>query len=359
MPTGNAIQRAVKREAGKGEGGRALYHCRGCFKDISSEVRIRCAECRDLDLCVHCFSVGVEPHPHKKHHAYKVVDNLSFPLLDPEWAADEEILLLDAIAAHGLSNWAEIAEHVGPKTKEQCKAHYLQVYIDVPTAPLPDPSTLLLDSKASVTPSKAPPAGAKPPGASQGPDQSAEVFVFDKNQTTPRKAGDLAAMPGGGVQAMTPTRPGAQAQGMNTGCVPDPPSSGPLPRARGPRDRTGPVLTERTDAARRFNANRGDFDVELDGEAELPLAEMEIRHGDSEREKAAKRQMLQIYHRRLQERERRKQFILARGLLQVKEQQEREKHFSHEAKQLRAQVSELPRPDPPCAPPAAGQAPVC
>ena len=55
VPKGNAIQRAVKREAGKGEGGRALYHCRGCFKDISSEVRIRCAECHDLDLCVHCF----------------------------------------------------------------------------------------------------------------------------------------------------------------------------------------------------------------------------------------------------------------------------------------------------------------
>ena len=123
-------------------------------------------------------------------------------------------------------------------------------------------------------------------------------------------------------------------------------------------DRTEP--TERTDAARRFNANRGDFDVELDGEAELPLAEMEIRHGDSEREKAAKRQMLQIYHRRLQERERRKQFILARGLLQVKEQQEREKHFSQEAKQLRAQVSELPRPDPPCVRPwPPGRLPYC
>ena len=59
--------------------------------------------------------------------------------------------------------------------------------------------------------------------------------MFDKNQTTPRKAGDLAAMPGGGVQAMTPTRLGAQAQGMNTGCVPGPrPVGCAAPPRKGP-----------------------------------------------------------------------------------------------------------------------------
>jgi hypothetical protein len=48
-------------------------------------VRIKCAVCPDFDLCLECFSVGVEINPHKSNHAYRVVDNLSFPLYHPEW----------------------------------------------------------------------------------------------------------------------------------------------------------------------------------------------------------------------------------------------------------------------------------
>ena len=31
----------------------------------------QCAECSDFDLCVECFSVGVELHPHKASHKYR------------------------------------------------------------------------------------------------------------------------------------------------------------------------------------------------------------------------------------------------------------------------------------------------
>lgn len=64
---------------------RALYHCNYCQKDISNTPRIKCAECADFDLCLECFSVGVEIAPHRNTHDYRVVDNLSFPILDPEW----------------------------------------------------------------------------------------------------------------------------------------------------------------------------------------------------------------------------------------------------------------------------------
>ena len=48
-------------------------------------MRIKCAECPDFDLCLDCFAVGVEITPHKSGHAYRVVDNLSFPLYHPDW----------------------------------------------------------------------------------------------------------------------------------------------------------------------------------------------------------------------------------------------------------------------------------
>lgn len=46
----------------------ALYHCNYCHKDISNEVRIKCADCQDFDLCLDCFAVGVEVTPHKNTH---------------------------------------------------------------------------------------------------------------------------------------------------------------------------------------------------------------------------------------------------------------------------------------------------
>merc|ERR1719375_2392630 len=71
------------------------------MKDISETVRVKCAVCRNVDLCLECFAVGVEIWPHKRTHAYKVVENLSFPLLSPDWGADEELLLLDAVSTLG------------------------------------------------------------------------------------------------------------------------------------------------------------------------------------------------------------------------------------------------------------------
>ena len=72
---------------------RALFHCNYCNKDISNTIRVKCAVCPDFDLCLECFSVGVEVHPHKRSHAYRVVDNLSFPLFAPDWGVRLSTLL--------------------------------------------------------------------------------------------------------------------------------------------------------------------------------------------------------------------------------------------------------------------------
>lgn len=68
---------------------RALYHCNYCHKDISDNVRIKCADCPDFDLCVECFSVGVETNAHSNSHSYRVMDNLSFPIFHPSWGVSD------------------------------------------------------------------------------------------------------------------------------------------------------------------------------------------------------------------------------------------------------------------------------
>lgn len=49
------------------------YHCNYCRKDISYGVRTRCAVCNDFDLCIECFSVGVELQGHMNDHDYKII----------------------------------------------------------------------------------------------------------------------------------------------------------------------------------------------------------------------------------------------------------------------------------------------
>jgi hypothetical protein len=79
----------------------------------------------DFDLCVECFSVGVELGDHKNTHAYRVMDYLAFPLFELHWGADEEILFLEAIDMYGIGNWQAIAEHVGEKDALVCLLSFL------------------------------------------------------------------------------------------------------------------------------------------------------------------------------------------------------------------------------------------
>lgn len=107
------------------------FHCDSCNADLTDVVRIRCAVCEDFDLCVQCFSRGAEPvgFKHSNDHDYHVVEVLDFSIFSPDWAADEELALLEGCEKFGLGNWEQISEHIGTKTKEECDKHYREVYL--------------------------------------------------------------------------------------------------------------------------------------------------------------------------------------------------------------------------------------
>ena len=277
------------------ESKRALFHCNYCAKDISHVVRIKCAECSEMNLCVECFCVGVEPHPHQACHAYHVVDDLSFPLFTLDWGADEDQLLLEAIEMYGLGNWSEVAEHVGAKTKAQCHKHYFDVYVHSPTAPLPDMSKVL--GKAYERVSEEDEKDSKPKNASKkndGPDD-------DENEDDERDPPATTAL-------ASFARPGDERH------------SGNVPELTG------------------YNVKRDEFDPEYDIDAELPLAEMEFRDTDTDLDKQLKLRMLEVYNKRLAERRARKAFVVDRGLLNVKKQQALERRRTSQEKEIHASV---------------------
>ncbi len=266
-----------------GEPERALFHCNYCQKDISHVVRIKCAICAEMNLCVECFSVGVEPHPHQAHHNYHVVDDLSFPLFTLDWGADEDVLLLEAIEMYGLGNWSEVAEHVGTKSKTQCHSHYFDVYVNAPTAPLPDMNKILGKKFKRVEESEpATMAGEVKNDEGDDGDDKTKEHSFSKPGDG-RHAGNVSELTG-------------------------------------------------------YNVKRDEFDPEYDIDAELPLAEMEFRDTDTDLDKELKLTMLRVYNKRLNERVKRKQFIIDRGLLNVKKQQALERKRTPAEKEIHASV---------------------
>lgn len=86
-----------------------------------------------------CFSKGEARNAHDPAtHAFRVIEQNSFPIFDREWGADEELLLIEGAETYGLGSWADIADHIGGfRGKDEVRDHYLATYVDSPKFPLP------------------------------------------------------------------------------------------------------------------------------------------------------------------------------------------------------------------------------
>ncbi|KAK7393788.1 hypothetical protein VNO78_22352 [Psophocarpus tetragonolobus] len=297
----------------------SLYHCNYCNKDISGKIRIKCVVCQDFDLCIECFSVGAEVNPHKSNHPYRIMDNLSFPLLCPDWNADEEMLLLEGIEMYGFGNWNEVAEYVGTKSKSQCIDHYNAVYMNSLCFPLPDLSHVMGKSREELC------AMAKGHEAKKEFSPTAELtlkeeppFTDGLNYENLKKAEinnqTMSELTSACGKAYSSTIKKTSNVSQNSDGVKVEESQ--ADRSIGEKklkfsgeDR--PSMTELTG----YSFKREEFDVEYDNDAEQVLADMEFKDTDTEAEHEMKLHVLHIYSKRLDERKRRKNFILDRDLL--------------------------------------------
>ncbi|XP_052207012.1 transcriptional adapter ADA2-like isoform X5 [Diospyros lotus] len=311
---------------GTNEGKKALYHCNYCNKDISGKIRIKCVLCPDFDLCLECFSVGAEVTPHKSNHPYRVMDNLSFPLICPDWNADEEILLLEGIEMYGLGNWAEVAEHVGTKSKAQCTDHYNAIYMNSPCFPLPDMSHVMGKNREELLAMAKEQGEAKKGIASpveltpkEEPQPSARVKVEDQRKDGPtgRSSSTITSGVGAGgsngVKSASAVKRATQIKDGHDGIKMEDSHADRSIGEKKPRTSgdEAPSMTELSG----YNSKRQEFEIEYDNDAEQLLADMEFKETDAEAEHELKLRVLRIYLKRLDERKRRKDFILERNLL--------------------------------------------
>ncbi|KAI9075981.1 hypothetical protein K1719_042053 [Acacia pycnantha] len=312
---------------GINEGKVSLYHCNYCDKDISRKIRIKCAVCQDFDLCLECFSVGAEVTPHKSNHPYRVMDNLSFPLLCPDWNADEEMLLLDGIAMYGFGNWTEVAGCVGIKSKSECIDHYNAFYMNSPCFPLPDLSRVMGKSREELL------AMAKEFGdVKKELSSNAKLTLKEEPHFSAGINSEESKMEEPADQTLSGLTSGA-----NMGTIPTKAYSSSFKKASNANSINNRLKMEVETQAERsigekkpklsgedgpsvmelsgYNFKREEFEIEYDNDAEQVLADMEFKDTDTESERLLKLQVLQIYSKRLDERKRRKDFILERNLL--------------------------------------------
>lgn len=277
---------------------------------------------------------------------------------DPKsvWTVEEDLRLLDAISTCGLGNWADIAEAISGqgsnnKTPKRCMERYFDDFLGRYGHVLP-PYTIVEDEETH--------------------EEDDDVDEDDG----PRKRRRFDRVSSLGAAALTSGRRGKKMKVVRTSSLPGydkvwpNPYIPPIEKAKLGQDvdrdfstraelnfvravgsaatkeeaeeirkdwvekrlnkPKGPtVLPMRPEDLRDLPGSelggcmprRGDFDMEYENDAEQVLADMEFSANDSPQDRALKIQVIQIYNSRLDERERRKQFVVSRKLLDYRKNQ--------------------------------------
>ncbi|KAK6919225.1 hypothetical protein RJ641_015129 [Dillenia turbinata] len=252
----------VKRSQGGREGKKALYHCNYCNKDISGKIWIKC-------YALECIYVGVEITPHKHDHPYRVM----------------------GIEMYGLGIWAEVAKHVGTKSKSQSDmSHVAGKNREEPLAMAKNYD----DSKKGL-PMLGEDNSKEEPVASSKMRATLLVLAIVTTASTTKRASKVETK-----------------DSLERVKVEDFQSDRSIGEKK-PKfsEDEGPSMIELSG----YNSKRQEFEVEYDNDAEQLLADMEFKETDTEAEREVKLCILCIYSKRLDERKRRKDFILDRQLL--------------------------------------------
>jgi len=162
------------------------HQCMTCHRDLKDESYTLCTKCAGFIRCLPCTAAGCcsSKYCHLPSHPFVVVSPPPPPVLEPSWSIEEELLVLLGIELFGFGNWVEIATVVKSKSALECESHYIQGYIESPTAPRPvlrvaDPFPLFLPPTFSTAPT--------PSWPSDG-DVQTLYLVNKKESTTPAEA---------------------------------------------------------------------------------------------------------------------------------------------------------------------------
>lgn len=257
--------------------------------------------------CVNCFLLK----KNKQFKEYRVIQKSNYQLFEGEndWTALDELLLLEGIGKCGLGNWGDIATLINkhspnksPKNKQQVKQHYDSVFMQKAQAnrEIYINYNWYLQNRMNEL---------------FLPEQSRILSSLKRRKSNPPKSGTTSL----------------QKDQLN---VNDQNKNGVTQNKNQVYEQLG------------YMEKRKDFESEYDPDAELLLAEMEFNSSEEEdngEERETKYQILEIYNMRLDERIKRKKFLIERGLIDYQSTYQAEKQMPKEEREVQQMMKQFMR----------------
>ncbi|CAA9998257.1 unnamed protein product, partial [Nesidiocoris tenuis] len=100
--------------------------CPNCLDEIAG-LRVRCATCEDIEICLQCYSGGCEIGTHTNDHPYQFVDagTGEAPANRTKWTARDHLQLVNCIIGSSIDLWADIVKnHFKNRTPEEVEEEY-------------------------------------------------------------------------------------------------------------------------------------------------------------------------------------------------------------------------------------------
>lgn len=271
------------------------------------------------------------------------------------WTAEEDLRLLDGIKTFGLGNWAEIAEAIGSNNKnaKRCMERYLDDFLGRYGHILPPQIFIEVEDNTNSNNTDAVAAETMDPkfkttrkylASSKAVKQQKIRVCIDTSQLPEYESvwPNPYVPEGVGIGQEVNREMAFKSEQMAVRAMVYASTKEDVDRIQAEYTEKGLVVPPRLEDIQALDGSelagymprRGDFDVEWDNDAENTLAEMEFSPSDPPNERALKLQVLGIYNEKLDERERRKQFLKERNLLCYQKNYLKEKLLPPEDKDL-------------------------
>lgn len=237
----------------------------------------------------------------------------------------------------GVGNWKGCSEYIGTKTSKQVEDHYWETYMGVHGYCLPS-TVISEDDKSTLIPMEnyLNDLSKKDPIRSEKLKNCYETSVnegYTRGEEVIRDAivSYGKGRGGGGTSSSTSGKSGIISTGgdtntASTAIVITTEASSAASTSRREKDKQAEIKEKNAllpgGDLPGFLPLREDFDIEFDNEAEMLLADLEFNDDDHPTERELKHQVIQIFNRKIEERNRRKRFAIDRGLVDFKKHQQ-------------------------------------
>ena len=268
------------------ENPKKVVYCHFCEREVTKLTYIMNDETK-VEICVSCFLSGYESESHKRTNPFRVIERLDQNFLEDKWNVYEELMLLEAMELFGYGNWSDIGTFMESKNSIEIEKHFKFCY------------TPFLDQQENYNYEE------RKESISKMDRKDFQSLVKIKNKQL--------------KDQIEFTKSESERYNIGTGKT----------------SIYGDIIG--------YMPLRREFDYEYDNDAELLLAEMEFTEEDSENDRSNKYAVLEIYNKKLQEREKRKNFVIDRNKLDIKKRFEMEHTMSEEERELRNSLKSYER----------------